>query len=274
MICPNPLKACPSLFCPQNCFFDDFTGVCNYEDGSCSCPSNIWENNFDRCNSPNIFPTNTLYLSEIYINDTSTLDNEDKDIFNHVKRIFITMEPGEVLGFFATSLVAVGAVFVLGAVVVKLFKRPIFCPSLSNNKEWLTENVVARAFTSAENRRNNKDKMVASVLHNLRIESAANGLQTEGIDERIFTRSEMPPLPVGLVRVVGVVGSRFVDDSAIPSGNDDGLTIEGTANDSRTSRNDDLNTINGIEGDMIEMTSLPQRNVEDQTRFRGKFRTA
>jgi hypothetical protein len=207
----------------------------------------------------------------LYVTDSSGLISDHKDIFDRTARMFIQMSPGEVLGFIASSLVAVGVCFIIGTHFVRCIRQPgCRMPRLWDN-EWSLDAARGLRFGMEEGERQNKDKMVASVLHNMRVESNAPCPVEDPNDtatsphERIFYRSELPPLP-GVGRVISVVGSTYVNDSLVPNDIDETMTLDGTADDSRTSGVNDLNSGRGVAPD-IPRTQYPSNQLRSRSRL-------
>jgi hypothetical protein len=286
VICPNPIQACPSLFCPRNCLNDEFVGVCDYVSGTCGCPHTpFYEVLPELCdNSVNISVFGHFESTVLYIQSSSSLESDDKGIFDFTKRMFIQMTAGEVIGFVATSVVTIGACFIIISCCYRCLKqRGLHCALATfGDNEWRVDTkwqeIVSSRIGSIASRRSNKDKMVASVLHNMRVESTFSNSQSYQLsgesNERIFFRSEMPPL-AGAGRIVTIVGAKFVDDSILPSESDDMLTVDGTVLDVGASDGQELNSCTAmnecIDGDSVDARSVDQPFSLSQTRrrFRG-----
>ena len=264
VICPDPIRTCPSFYCPRDCLDHGFTGVCNYSTKNCTCPLDL-DPFSNSCNITNKFdfPID-ISSASLYVLDSAELVSASKNIFDHTARMFILMTPGEVIGFIATSLVVMGLCFILGSYFYRCIQKPSCNIGRFCDKEWRVDSIwygsTRLADTIETVNRRDKDKMVASVLHNLRVEStlptshfdAENGSNDE--EERTFWRSEIPPLP-GVGRIVSVVGATYVNDSIVPTDIDETRTIDGTANDSRTSGENDMNSSHGTEGLELNQTS-------------------
>ena len=192
--------------------------------------------------------------SPLYLPNSADLKSDDRNILDFTARMFIQMNAGEVLGFVATSLVAIGAFFILVSYCYRCLRRPNWRLSQFWDKEWRVDTPWQGAHETTGS--SDKDKMVASVLHHMRIEPTmpdstdflndCTGELGEDVEERrTFYRSELPPLP-GVGRVISVIGSTFVNDSIVLDDLDETMTIDGTAHDSRTSGIHDLNSEYGI----------------------------
>jgi len=282
VICPDPVQTCPSFYCPRNCLNDDFVGVCDYDTGVCNCPTSIFlEPEAELCDVNMNFET--ANSSGIYVNYSSSLESDEKGILDFTKRMFIQMNAGEVLGFVATSLITIGACFIIFTCCYRCVKQRstnIFSARW-HDKEWHVDTIWQAMETSRigwrGSRRSNKDKMVASILHNMRVDSAFSANQSNSLstatDDRIFYRSEMPPLP-GAVRIVTVVGAKFIDDSLLAYENEDDLTIDGTFRDSVTSNAQELDSHHCtamdecIDEDSVGASSVEQHSSRSGTRRR------
>jgi len=270
-LCPDPITTCPTFYCPKDCLNHDYAAICNFATGSCDC-SFVSENgalvkvdNFGKCYDEKLFGVeNEISLSyyaehssmmEHYIPNSSELIDDEKHFLDHAARMFITMSVGEFVSFVAYSLLVVTTCVVLIIYTVK-FLRQADSPSAIFSCNWLKRSNAWRTDTQWSSSQNNetgnmgnanKDKMVASVLHNMRVETAfiedgqslvASINQNDQIyeTERTILRSQLPPLP-GVGRVVSIPGFAFFDDSIhIGNHDDDNLTIiDGTAAGTRTS---------------------------------------
>lgn len=253
VICPDPIQTCPSFYCPSDCLFDEFSGICNYTSGTCGCP----EFGPDTCNITMAkFPLHDTSNDLLYVQNSLFLQSNEKDLMDRTARMFHKMSPGEVLGFVTSSLIAIGACYIIGTYMYKCITRSqTFCLPRFFKKDWhITKIGLIPNDSNVIANRNNKDKVVASVLHNMRVEPTdpTNSQDSEVSSvsvERTFLRSLMPPLP-GLGRIIDVVDSRYVDDSIIPMGADgNSMAVDGTAHESVTSGLLDLNSDHGIAGD-------------------------
>ncbi len=270
VFCPDPVQTCPSFYCPRNCLFDEGAGICDYISGNCTCMDGIGgdscENSFD---FESLVEMST-HTSQNYLLNSAGLENEEKDIFDQAARMFIQMNVGEVIGFVTCSLLIVGGCFVVVSSIVKIVKDrrvlPTFVPRFWR-RDWRVNTSFPVPYIGDTTRNSNKQKMVATILHHMRVEDAMSDCfdihheihntddqrhatldERNSYDqERVFYRSEMPPLP-GVGRVVSVIGARFVNDSIVPSDHEDNMTLAGTADDTRTSGVYDLNSDRGTEG--------------------------
>lgn len=267
VICPDPIQTCPSFYCPKNCLNDDFVGICDYDTGVCSCPTSTFlDVEPDFCGITMNFET--ISSSTKYVEYSSSLESDDKGIFDFTKRMFIQMNAGEVIGFVATSLITIGACFIIFTCCYRCIKqrRTNICPARWNDNEWRVDTIWQVVESSrvgvTGTRRSNKDKMVATVLHSMRVDSTFSAAHSNSTDDRTFYRSEMPPLP-GAGRIVTIVGANFVDDSILPFETDDNLTIDGTAQDSATSHAQELDSHRCTAMDeCIDEDSVCARSVE------------
>ena len=239
---------------------DDLKCVCHSDGGLC-------------INSSDFYVEDDATHFPLYVPDASKLISDGKDIFDRTVRMFIQMSAGEVIGFVASSLVAIGACFILGTYFYRCMKQPSCRMPRFWDNSWRVDTLQLANSTEEMERQNNKDKMVASVLYNMRVESATVLSEENSGDitqnHRTFYRSELPPLPdVG--RIISIIGSHYVNDSIIPNDVDETLTVDGTANDSRTSGVNDLNSGRGTAPDLgILPRSQPRRR--DRLRSRSRL---
>jgi hypothetical protein len=200
------------------------------------------------CNSTNFISDEDLTkISTVYMSKTSMLIDDDKGLLDATLRMFIQMDVGEVIGFVASSLLTIGSVtmLVFGIVRFARTKQGRFL-TFQNilRREWRAD-TISHGPQLDSNRRSNKDKMVASVLHSIRVETSRNTDFTH--DERleyvdsieegdhdggqvIFERSELPPLPhTSAGRVISVIGATFLNNSLdLTEDEDSGTVLETT----------------------------------------------
>ncbi len=278
MVCPDPLLICPTFHCPRDCLHDQYAFRCDFSDGRCSCPFNVTNTTKSNltalCGNGTVDSSEHEFLRDYYVTDSSVLQDDEKNILDHAARMFVQMSVGEVISFVACSLLVVVTITILFIYTVKLLRQRTDCLSIlprwfPRSNAWkvdLTQWALPYGQRDSEN--SDKDKMVASVLHNLRVDNTAMGIDIElhedfdifdgeehedpnaeitatslpnnsEVDvtrqERTILRSQLPPLP-GIGRVLSIPGFRYVDDSMMISNDDDVLTIvEATAAGSRTS---------------------------------------
>lgn len=237
VFCPKKSNVCPSFVCPADCFHGDSVGVCDYDTGKCMC-SGLVDNNgtlqetYSTCNVPDLTSYDYLSsLSEFYVRDSSSLEDDDKNLFDATLRMFIQMDVGEVIGFVASSLLAIGSI-TLFSFSISRFLRTKHGRFTNMFKFWKREWRIDRLSLNNRMRapsRMNKDKMIATVIHNSRIEAAQeNDLSLderleyiEDVDETnhknetvYFERSDLPPLPTStLGRVIYVIGATLLNDT-------------------------------------------------------------
>ncbi len=284
-MCPDPVLACPTFFCPRDCLHDTHASTCDFKSGKCSCQGGSEVdgflgamNNDVACNNNHIADmTEYSSLSEYYVSDPSILKDDEKNILDHAARMFITMSVGEVISFVACSLLVVVSFTIISIYLVTVLKQRrgilSFCPRwISRVNDWRTDMVPHWSLLQSQRTdQTDKDKMVASVLHNMRVQNAAEGIE-HGFDEevvdmdddtfgesqsggnnnmtaenqnnlnneavgelRTIFRSQLPPLP-GVGRILSVPGFTYVDDTFQLNNQDELLTAaERTAVGSRTS---------------------------------------
>lgn len=257
---------------------DQHATSCNFTTGSCSCPG-IEENNqtiFMNTTLPNqtfscydvVDVSEHALLREYYVHDTSELEDESKNILDFAVRMFVHMSIGEVISFVATSILVVVTFTIVSIHTFKILRQrrsisSFFIRLFSRSSEWRSDmHQCSDAGGHSE-----KDKMVASVLYNLRVRNATDGIYSDvpnevesmnhseiqerslntnqlrfdgniESDEQIILRSQLPPLPV-VGRIVSIPGFTYIDDSLqiINTRRDDTLTVvEETAVGSRSSR--------------------------------------
>jgi hypothetical protein len=222
--------------CPGDCFQGDSVGVCDFDSGKCFCPSLIVEEDSSHevitpCNSTNfISDEDLIQISRVYMTDASLLIDDDKGLLDATLRMFIQMDVGEVIGFVASSLLAIGSVTMLIFGVVRFVRiKHGRILTLQNiwRRDWRVD-TISNVAQLDSNRQSNKDKMVASVLHNMRVETSRNtdishderleyvdSIEGGGDDGcRVFERSEIPALPHSSAgRVISVIGATFMNNS-------------------------------------------------------------
>ncbi len=252
---------------------DQHATSCNFTSGTCSCPG--IEEIMNTTSLPNqTFSCYDIFdvsehplLREYYVNDTTELMDDGKNILDFAVRMFVQMSIGEVISFVATSLLVVVTCTIVSINTFKIIRQrrsiSSFCIRLfSRSSEWRSDmHQCSDAGGHSE-----KDKMVASVLYNLRVRNATDGIYSDvpnevgsinhseiqerscdtnqqrfgniENDEQIILRSQLPPLPV-VGRIVSIPGFTYIDDSLhiMNTRRDDTLTvIEETAVGSRSSR--------------------------------------
>ena len=215
-----------------------------------------------------------MHLKQYYVTDSSKLKDDGKNILDHAARMFTQMSMGEVVSFVACSLLVVVSCTILLIHMVKFSRQQpdflsVFSRWFPRSNAWKVDLSpwAASQYQGEQDEDDDKDKMVASVLHNLRVDNVAMGINNEyheqvdtleGLDaarvdghsthncdegsiheeitqHRTILRSQLPPLP-GVGRVLSIPGFTFVDDSMQINSDDDRLTAaETTALGSRTS---------------------------------------
>eukprot|EP00555_Chaetoceros_dichaeta_P015527 CAMPEP_0198274126 /NCGR_PEP_ID=MMETSP1447-20131203/59181_1 /TAXON_ID=420782 /ORGANISM="Chaetoceros dichaeta, Strain CCMP1751" /LENGTH=518 /DNA_ID=CAMNT_0043968121 /DNA_START=64 /DNA_END=1620 /DNA_ORIENTATION=+ len=263
VVCPEPRRVCPTFYCPNNCFGADVVGVCDYK-GDCMCSGIL-------C-AIQVVDFNALDVSvkDYYFRNDDSLVDDTQDILQQTLLMFHHMTVGDVIGFVACSLVAV----MMGVVVI-LFLIRMIRPDKNGNlrlqkicgfqlfwhkSEWTVSAMQSSANDNSNvnvNRNRNKEKMVASVLVDMRIhhndimdvdqEIKSTGMHATCVEkgtlgtkkksnvvtshrsERTFIRSELPALP-NPGRIVFIPGSKFIDDSPLQLEDNEYLSnLEGTA---------------------------------------------
>eukprot|EP00551_Chaetoceros_affinis_P007241 CAMPEP_0203670872 /NCGR_PEP_ID=MMETSP0090-20130426/6833_1 /ASSEMBLY_ACC=CAM_ASM_001088 /TAXON_ID=426623 /ORGANISM="Chaetoceros affinis, Strain CCMP159" /LENGTH=1032 /DNA_ID=CAMNT_0050535845 /DNA_START=281 /DNA_END=3379 /DNA_ORIENTATION=+ len=282
VVCPNPVLACPTFSCPRDCLQNSDASICDFRSGNCVCQdSNVdgfsgSPSNSITCNNDITDITEYSSLSEYYVSHPSMLKDDGKNILDHAARMFITMSVGEVISFVACSLLVVVSFTIISIYLVTVLRqrRDIlsFCPRwISRANDWRTD--MVEHWSSLQSQRTDqadKDKMVASVLHNMRVQNTAHGIE-HGFEEEIgniddnflgesqnqheatenqnnlnnhvaeetrtIFRSQLPPLPgSGVGRILSIPGYTYVDDTIQFNDQDELLTAaERTAIGSRTS---------------------------------------
>jgi hypothetical protein len=239
-------------------------------------------------------------LYEQYFSNSTSLEDEEKNVFDITVRMFNLMNPGEIIGFVACSLFFVVS-FVIGTPYIVRAANGVV-GFVSNPGQWtwrrrqrnqwrvdipwplrLTDTSSFDDENTDNNR--NKDKMIATVLTDLRVNdlhtipaitsnhksplfkteaysSKGNALETDVTPpQRTILRSELPPLP-GVGRVVSIIGSRFVNDSVILEEQRDSLsTIQNS--DNMTTNLDEVSILNTAASDSgIEAHQLEEGDCE------------
>lgn len=266
--CPDLFLACPTFHCPRDCLKNNAATSCDFYTGECKC------HNPNKCNDDIVPISEYGLLKEYYVANSDELEDDERDAFDHITRMFIKMSVGEVFSFVAYSLLILVSFTIVTMYMIRVVsqRRNIitFFPRwlskwVTNSNEWRVDK--SQWSLNRQNNGNgqgNKDKMVANVLHNMRIQSNAAGIQpdfleaTGGIgdhietqhrqvfeidssavarndetiimnDEQIILRSQLPPLP-GVGRILSIPGFTYIDDSIQIDNEDDILTTaEGTA---------------------------------------------
>ena len=223
-------------------------------------------NNLNDCDVDIVPITEYEILQEYYVSNSGELEDDERDAFDHITRMFIKMSVGEVFSFVAYSLLVLVSFAIVTMYIFKVVSQRgniiTFFPRwlsklVSNSNEWRVD-MIQWSLNRQSDDQGNKDKMVATVLHNMRVQNnAAGGIQpdflqdTGTIDDHIETqhrqvfeidssavsrndqqtilRSQLPPLP-GVGRILSIPGFTYVDDSIQMSNQDEVLTtLEGTA---------------------------------------------
>lgn len=286
--CPDASLVCPTFNCPRDCLQNDYAAACNFTSGTCLCSDTestakigpiLYEKNDDdtTCNTDFSVDLSEHYiLKEYYISDSSKLKDDNKNILDHAARFLITMSVGEVVSFVACSLLVVVSFTIISIYSVKLLRQRQIIFSLiprwlSRSKDWrvdMTLTTFSRNQETENSGRRNKDKVVASILHDMRVQNATDGIErgfhqdVESVEggfqaetqnnnvsvinssvaneenqnrQHTILRSDLPPLP-GVGRILSIPGFQYIDDS-VQISNEDGLLTgtEGTAIGSRTS---------------------------------------
>jgi len=282
VVCPDPSRICPTFYCPNDCFREG--GRCDYETGQCMCEvsANSFSGyysyqRFEPCSkghlhpgwnsgSPQIVERIDFELPDYYVENTTVLVDDPRDFDDKVSRMFSQLSTGEVVGLVASFMMFAIFSFFLSSSVVKCYKRQIIPTSMSrvrsgvgslsrllrNGSHSSLDNDANSGMDSPPSHRrppggNNpqKDKMVATLLVQLRTEGAAeqqrrlelgglsstaSGAETSSNAQTIVdlsspstadvlvNRSQLPPLPEG--RILAVVGARIVEDQV--EGDEDG----------------------------------------------------
>lgn len=281
MKCPDPLLTCPTFYCPRNCLHDQFASKCNFGNGTCTYVEHSTNQTQDIFEVLDIAEHGNVM--EHYVTNSDTLKDDTKTVLDHAARMFIKMSVGEVISFVAYSLLVVVSCTILMIYVVKFLRQrgdfrsmiPRWFPTwFTRSNAWRVDSLQwafsHRQLGGGDGGENpDKDKMVASVLNNLRVDNTTMGIvhnldvQDDILDEgihgesrieiaeagnqndetnveeisqqRTILRSQLPPLP-GVGRILSVPGFTYIDDSMLISNEDDLLTaVEATAVGSRTS---------------------------------------
>jgi hypothetical protein len=240
VVCPDPRLVCRAFYCPTNCLVENGAKVCDYDSGSCvDCHPLDWECNQATSNATTVVtddqdgyyngPSFDDYIdidssqttfSEFYVNSTLDLIDDSKDIFDETARIFIKMEVGEILGVIACSVLVVCVVTIVVIYGVKLCKRESTGWSvtnlfnklgLRNNMNWTTQ----VAYSDQQQNDIKKRETIAKMPENSKMKSSTSQnslLSSTSADGNVVLLSKLPPLPLGVTRVLAVVGSTLVDD--------------------------------------------------------------
>ena len=283
--CPDLALACPAFYCPRDCLNNTDASICNSSTGTCSCSSGVdlglegskidGGNSTDESDCNDVASIPLLEYSSLlegyvyYVDNSTSLKDDEKNILDHAARMFVKMSVVEVISFVACSLLVVGSFFMISMYVVTILRHrgnlsSFLSRLLSRSNNWRTSMSERSRNSLRDDGRDNKDKIVATVLHDLRVRNAGYRIQPDRIvqnldvdaiksddqafveenpsidqivefDQQTILRSQLPPLP-GVGRVLAIPGFTFVDDSVQISNQDDRLTvIEGTASVSRIS---------------------------------------
>jgi hypothetical protein len=231
-------------------------------------------------------------LPEYYVTNSTVLLDDPRDFDDKVSRMFAQLSSGEVVGLVASFMLFVMFSYLISHQIMKCYRQRLLGSSLSkvrssvNSLSGLLRNSSLASLNrqgtddddidSPSNSRrppghgNNpeKDKMVATLLVQNRIESAAlaqrieeqtrlelagmtSADQTEqlSLQPTLISRSELPPLPEG-GRVLAVIGAVIVED-------DNADTRSSATAATSTSADDDL---------ISEYTSPLYQDEDDEQR--------
>lgn len=244
-------------------------GVCD-DNGDCICSGFPCEKHVADINALDKSVKDYYFLNEQdLMDDTPNVIQKTVLMFHH-------MTVGDVIGFVACSLVAV----MMGVVVILSFVKMIRQEKNGNHRlqicgfqpfwhksEWTVSAMQPSANVNSNvNRNQNKEKMVATVLLDMRIhdndvmdvdqEKKSTGMHVKCLEKgtletqkeanivtshRTFIRSELPPLP-NPGRIVFIPGSKFIDDSPLRLEDNEYLSnFEGTVIDTSFETSTNLN---------------------------------
>eukprot|EP00978_Attheya_sp_CCMP212_P001847 scaffold3812_cov55-Attheya_sp.AAC.3 len=203
-VCPDPFRTCPTFYCPRDCLGYD-GAECDYTTGKCMCPKitalatnttilesiDVNMNNMTTitsCSSlynDSWFEDSTLYdsvarmessLSEYYVASLTELqDDEKQSLFTHIAIFFSGLNPVELVGVICLCILSLITLWVFGQFTYRaLFKI----------RAWLLPSRLSESTTDDDDNESDnddeegggpsnhdpdKDKMVASMLWNLRV---------------------------------------------------------------------------------------------------------
>lgn len=205
-------------------------------------------------------------LPDYYVENTTVLMNDERDFDEKISRMFINLSTGEVISLVSSFMLCAIILFILWFQLVKCYKsRPLLgkvrskfgsllgtlssASHLSLNNERHADMDTPPTHRRPQERRNpQKDKMVATLLVQLRTQgtakqeqqqrlqlgglngalpgvgdSSSNGptiacLSSSNTEDVLVRRSQLPSLPEG--RIMAVIGAQIVEDEE--SGNEDG----------------------------------------------------
>jgi hypothetical protein len=202
-VCPDPFRTCPTFYCPRDCLGYD-GAECDYTTGKCMCPrSTVLATNttilestpLDMNSMTTITSCSSLYndswfehgilydsvarmessLSEYYVASSTELkDDEKRSLFTRIAIFFSGLNPVELFGVICLCILSLITFWVFGQFIY----RAIF-----KSRAWLLPSILSESTTDEDdnesdnddeeggesNHNPNKDKMVASMLWNLRV---------------------------------------------------------------------------------------------------------
>ncbi|KAL3805475.1 hypothetical protein ACHAW5_007147 [Stephanodiscus triporus] len=204
-------------------------------------------------------------LPEYYVENMTVLRNDPRQFDDKVSRMFAQLSTDEVVGLLASFVMCAIFSFIVWSELVKCYKRRfLVVKSLSKVKSSVGSlsgmlSSASRASLSDAGNDNNdtdsppshgrprggsrnpqKDKMVATLLVQMRTEGVTGGsppfaatptvvnLSSPSDEEVLVNRSDLPPLPDG-GRVLSVVGARIVEDVITHNENDEDMRSSATS---------------------------------------------
>ncbi len=204
-------------------------------------------------------------LPEYYVENITVLLDDPRQFEDKVSRMFAQLSTGEVVGLVASFVMCAIFSFIVWSELVKCYKRRyLVAKSLSKVKSSVgsLSGMLSSASRASLNdvgndnndtpppplhgrprggsRNRQKDKMVATLLVQMRTE-AANvdsltfaatptivDLSSPSDEEVLVNRSDLPPLPDG-GRVLAVIGARIVEDVTTHTENDEDTRSSATS---------------------------------------------
>eukprot|EP00594_Rhizosolenia_setigera_P015274 CAMPEP_0178973084 /NCGR_PEP_ID=MMETSP0789-20121207/21487_1 /TAXON_ID=3005 /ORGANISM="Rhizosolenia setigera, Strain CCMP 1694" /LENGTH=1065 /DNA_ID=CAMNT_0020660833 /DNA_START=23 /DNA_END=3220 /DNA_ORIENTATION=+ len=184
VVCPHPSRTCPSFYCPRNCLDYD-NGVCDYESGKCLCPSADVNPIETEDENPAVYTSSSKSSDADMIECQGSVEDEPEIVFYENINIPIYFTSAELLvddysgpNIFeelspaqsSFLFIAIGVAMVVFIILSVIFTKRALKKS--------TERQIA------ERRQVQKQKMVANVLVQMRVEQH----RPRGLTSRILSR--------------------------------------------------------------------------------------
>ena len=290
IVCPDPARTCPSFFCPKDCLenggvCDYEVGKCMCQSSEVATSvrnvTSSWLLNtgLEPCDGAADLDGEMqmvqriemdVLLPEYYVENTTLLVDDERNFDEKINRMFAQLNSGEVVGLVASFIMVVLFSYIMWSQTLRIYKRRLVvvqslakvrssvgslsgllpCSPESFDDGDGGESGPERPRRPQDPRNSQKDKMVATLLVQMRTESTEahherqrrlelGGMSFSSSDEEdsanrkagqtvvdlssapegsvgngnVVNRSELPPLPDG-GRVLAIVGHRLIEDEA------------------------------------------------------------